>query len=114
MHSPRELEAHIHEDLPHGSFKLTAQVLGATAVQFIVCRCDRSLPWIGNLPSGILIRWLANHDDDSFLTAEQFAAKHSATIDPLPITDLFSDPDLTPRGPTPVHRLLLGPKSGEH
>jgi hypothetical protein len=79
--TPRELAAAIHDALPHGPFETSAQARDGKIYQIIGCGCGRTLQWLGGLPSDILFRWLADHDDDWFLTAEQLAAKHGTTVE---------------------------------
>jgi hypothetical protein len=112
----RELCDAIRELLPHDSFELAAvRGYGINGVHgpgvaedalVVRCRCGRMLRWPAGaydpLPMSVLAYWLADHDDDMFLTDEQQRVKHEATVKPFaPVPDagrpLLYDPDNTMR-----------------
>lgn len=62
----------------------------------VLCRCDRALRWVGELPSDVLAWWLADHDDDMFLTPEQLDRKHNEQLDPYRIVTGPLSPFLLP------------------
>lgn len=80
------LEA-LRDLLPHGSFKLKTGMLMATPFLTAVCPCGRAHPFLHGMDDDALVRWLVDHDDDMFLTAEQRAARDEATVDVLPPAD---------------------------
>jgi len=79
-----ELHYAIRELLPHRSFSIEIAFIEGAPVLKVRCRCDRALAWYTSdntaLPDSILAYWLADHDDDMFLTDEQQAAKYGAQI----------------------------------
>jgi hypothetical protein len=85
-----ELRDTLHALLPHRSFELAAvRGLVGDAALMVRCSCGRVLRWPDGsnnaLPMDILLTWLADHDDEIFLTPEQLGAKHNATIPPMPV-----------------------------
>lgn len=83
-----ELRDAIRELLPCRTFEIAthsgyglSDVHGPRAGQdalIVRCRCGRVLRWPtaeGSLPADILLYWLADHDDDMFLTPGELTAK---------------------------------------
>lgn len=104
-----ELHDAIRQQLPHCGFDLTVVYgYGIPGVNsntrdgkdalVIRCRCGRRLDWPtgshATLPMDILMYWLADHDDEMFLTEAERDAKYAQQIQ-RPITGPFGpfDPD---------------------
>lgn len=90
--TPAALRDAVTRALPHGVFSISAipSTDPAAAVRpgvlRIECRCGRALRWVGTLPSDILIWWLADHDDDMFLTPAERERKYGERLDRGPFT----------------------------
>jgi hypothetical protein len=69
------------ETLPHRSFKLRIDDYAGVSVIAVECACGRAWPFLGSLDSRTLARWLADHDEEIFLTAEEIRTMHEAKID---------------------------------
>jgi hypothetical protein len=82
-----ELIEAARDALPHGKFRIRPGVILGTPFLTAVCRCGRAHPFLGDLGDDLLIRWLADHDDEAFLTAEQQRARDEATVAMLPTGD---------------------------
>ena len=78
--TPPILRDHVHQALPHGPFSINPMPWDGPEVLCIMCRCGRTLRWVGNLPSDILLYWLADHNDDIFLTREQLDRKYNEQL----------------------------------
>lgn len=80
-----ELRDAIRRLLPHRSFEIGYLNIDGSIGIVVRCPCGRTLPWPswsqGALPSAILAYWLADHDDEMFLTPEQLRARETATIE---------------------------------
>lgn len=85
-----ELRDAIRQQLPHRSFELAyARGYGINGVHgpdvetdalIVRCRCGRALRWpiaYESLPMDILMYWLADHDDDMFLTPGERDAREN-------------------------------------
>lgn len=101
--TPDELEASWRETLPHRRFKLRVDTIADVPVLAVVCACGRAHPFLHGLDSGTLARWLADHDDEMFLTDDQVRSLHEARIDraeparPRDLPPFTPDPRLTLR-----------------
>lgn len=98
--SAAEIRDAIRRLLPHGDFDLTAvRGYGIPGVNsntrngkdalIIRCRCGRRLEWPagerGTLPMDILLWWLVDHDDETFLTPRELEVKYGARLKPSPL-----------------------------
>jgi hypothetical protein len=81
--TPNEVAEALTRALPHGGFRIDPMPQDGPEVLRVLCRCDRALRWVGELPSSILFYWLADHDDDMFLTPEQRERRYSEQLPPL-------------------------------
>lgn len=72
--------------LPHRDFTISTRRLDTRTVVVAHCRCGRKLDMLDSLDGSVLLWWLADHDDEMFLTPEQLHAKHNATLTPIPVS----------------------------
>lgn len=72
--APDELNDTLTHLLPHRRFEIGAILVEGHPALIVRCYCGRTLPWAAwasMLPMHVLVAWLADHDDERFLTDEQ-------------------------------------------
>lgn len=70
--TPRELHDTMEAALLHGDFTVTvSRILDGRKVMAVYCDCGRKLEMLDSLDSGILLWWLADHDDPMFLSPDE-------------------------------------------
>lgn len=72
----------VTQTLPHGRFDISPMPDHGPEVLRVRCFCGRALRWVGQLPSDLLLAWLADHDDEIFLTQAQLDERAGARLDP--------------------------------
>jgi hypothetical protein len=111
--NPRAAEetlAELRRALPHGKFKLRTDIYAGVPTVAVVCPCGRAQPFPHGLDDDLLIRWLADHDDDQFLTPEQRHSRDEAVVQfassaPDGVTLLGASAWTTADPPTNITRL---------
>lgn len=73
--------AELRDLLRHPRFSISFRRLDTRIVIVVHCECGRKLDMLDSLDGAILLYWLADHDDEMFLTPDEIEALRDTVAD---------------------------------
>lgn len=75
-----DLHDTIRRLLPHRDFTISTRRIDTRTVVVAHCRCGRKLDMLDSIDGSVLLWWLADHDDEMFLSPGELAAKQEEQL----------------------------------